>query len=63
MRGICKFPSIAKIKGVFKSGVLHGLVTIVGSPQTYFLTHGRVKDGVLNGRLVTFGAKPLYDNK
>jgi len=62
-RGVCKFPSIETIKGTFANGLLDGSVTIVGAPQKYFETHAKIRSGVLHGRLASFGAKPLYDER
>ena len=60
--GTCKFPSIESIKGTFVEGFLEGTVTITGADK-YFVTHGKIKKGVLHGRLVSFGWKPLYENR
>ena len=62
-RGVCKFPSVETIKGTFANGLLEGSVTIFGAPQKYFVTHAKISRGVLHGRLVSFGAKPLYDQR
>ena len=61
-RGTCKFPSIESIKGTFVEGFLEGTVTITGADK-YFVTHGKIKKGVLHGRLVSIGWKPLYENR
>ena len=51
------------IQGVFKAGLLQGGVTIIGAPDKYFVSHGKIRDGVLHGRFVTFGIRPLYDTR
>ena len=61
-RGKCKFPSIESIKGTFVDGFLDGTVAITGVDK-YFVTHGKIRKGVLHGRLVTFGWKPLYESR
>ena len=62
-RGKCKTPSIELVKGNFVDGLLEGSVTIVGSPEKYFLSFAKIREGALHGRLVTFGAKPLYESR
>jgi len=51
---------LEEISGQFSHGYLDGDVTIIGSGYS-FITHAKVKAGVLHGSLVTFGVKPLYD--
>jgi hypothetical protein len=59
-RGKCKSPSIELIKGNFIDGLLEGSVTMI---DKYFVSHAKVKEGTLHGRLIAFGAQPLYESR